>query len=80
MPFLDGYFSNTDCGNNSAGGIVKIYGIRYRYVDTRTTEDFLYPVVFTSEEKAQAWIDGHPTASNYMSIQPLTLDPAVGVL
>lgn len=58
----------------------KLFGVRYRFVDSRTTEDFLYPLSFTSEENAQAWINGHPTASSYMSVETLTLNPSVGVL
>lgn len=80
MPFLDGDFSNTNCGNNSVGGTMKIYGIRYRYVDSRTTEDFLYPLAFTSKVKAQAWITAHPFSSSYMSIEILKLNPDAGVL
>lgn len=57
---------------------VTLYGVRYRYNDQFNQEDFLYPVAFTTEDKAEAWLSKSISAP-YLSVETISLNPKVTV-
>ena len=51
-----------------------MWGVEYFYRDQFVHDEWFYPIVFTSKEKAQAYIDVHDNRW-YLSIVEMKVDP-----
>jgi hypothetical protein len=52
-----------------------MYGVKYYSDHTQT--DHLYPLVFTTREKAEEWVNGHVQRS-YLDVVTLEVNPSIG--
>ena len=51
-----------------------MWGVEYYYRDQFSHDQWLYPIVFTSKKKAQAYIDAHHNRP-YLIIEEIKINP-----